>query len=66
LTHDLDKALKSCRFKRKGTVLELMAGCRRNMELLSAYFANVEMLERNETMAKAIKSHFRKPSAVYE
>ena len=56
LTEDLEKVLKSCRFNSKGTVLELMAGCGRNMYLLSDYFGQVEMLERNETMVNAIKS----------
>lgn len=58
--------LKSCRFKTKGTVLELMAGCGRNMDLLSEYFSQVEMLERNESMIKAIKNLDRKPRAIYE
>jgi hypothetical protein len=39
LTGALDKVLKSCRFKSRGTVLELMAGCGRNMDLLLPYFA---------------------------
>jgi ubiquinone/menaquinone biosynthesis C-methylase UbiE len=34
LTRDLGLVLKSCRYKRKGAVLELMAGCGRNMGLL--------------------------------
>jgi hypothetical protein len=53
--------LKSCRFKNKGTVLELMAGCGRNLDLLYDYFAKVEMLERNERMVKAIKNLDEKP-----
>jgi hypothetical protein len=55
LTEDLDKVLKICRFKRNGTVFELMAGCGRNMDLLLAHFEKVEMLERINTMIKAIK-----------
>jgi hypothetical protein len=39
LTETLDKVLKSCRFKSKGTVLELMAGCGRNMDHLLPHFA---------------------------
>ena len=66
LTRDLDKVLKSCQFKTKGTVLELMAGCGRNMDLLSTYFEKVEMLDRNESMIKAIKNLGCKPWAVYE
>ena len=58
--------LKSCRFKGMGTVFELMAGCGRNMDLLLPHFAKVEMLERNETMTKAIMGLSRKPNAVYE
>jgi hypothetical protein len=61
LTEDLDKVLKSCRFKRNGTVLELMAGCGRNMDLLLAHFEKVEMLERINTMIKAIKKLSKKP-----
>jgi hypothetical protein len=56
LTGDLEKVMKNCRFKRNGTVLELMAGCGRNMDLLFDYFGKVEMLERNESMIKAIKN----------
>jgi phospholipid N-methyltransferase len=58
--------MKNCRFKRNGTVLELMAGCGRNMELLMPHFSKVEMLERNISMTKAIKNLSNKPSVVYE
>ena len=43
-----------------------MAGCGRNMGLLSAHFAQVEMLERNESRTNAIKNLASKPSYVYE
>jgi hypothetical protein len=43
-----------------------MAGCGRNLELLLAYFTNIEMIERNKRMANAIKSHSFKLGAVYE
>jgi predicted TPR repeat methyltransferase len=65
-TQDLDDVLRSCWFKTKGAVLELMAGCGRNMYTLEQHFSRVEMLERNMTMAKAIKGLNRTPDAVYE
>jgi hypothetical protein len=43
-----------------------MAGCGRNMDLLLAHFTKVEMIERNESMIKAIKNLSNKPSAIYE
>jgi phospholipid N-methyltransferase len=58
--------MKNCRFKKNGTVLELMAGCGRNMDVLLPYFANYEMLERNNSMTTAIKNLSNKPNAVYE
>ena len=48
------EAIKSCRFKKRGAVAELMAGCGRNYKMLKEHFSRVEMLERNESMVESI------------
>ena len=65
LQKDLELILKACSLSKKGTVLELMAGCGRNLGLLRSYFGRVEMLERNLTMVKAIKKLISNPDAIY-
>jgi tRNA1(Val) A37 N6-methylase TrmN6 len=58
--------MDKCKFNPSGTVLELMAGCGRNSSLLHTFFNNVEMLERNETMVRAIEQmHADKPIIVH-
>ena len=65
LVEQSDKIIRKCRFKRKGRVIELMAGCGRNNDLLRQHFGEVEMLERNESMVEAIKRLPTKPDKVH-
>ena len=60
-----EDAIKGCRFKIKGTCLELMAGCGRNNKLLRKYFFKVEMLERNLSMVEDIKKCTPLPDKVH-
>ena len=66
LKDDLDAILSRHRLGGWGTVLELMAGCGRNMELLGRHFSEVEMLERNNSMAAAIGRLSRRPGIIHQ
>ena len=59
------EAIKSCRFKKKGTVMELMSGCGLNTDMLREHFSGVEVLERNTSMVESIKRRTRGPDVVH-
>ena len=65
LQKDLKVIMKASSFSKKGNVLELMAGCGRNLGLLRSFFGRVEMLERNISMVRAIQKLNSNPDAVY-